>query len=182
MNELFTWSWFISVVLVGVLINLASAYIKPPIDKIMRRYSQKWKTHSTEKQRQWDASVNLLVDNPNLVTFIGLAETRARHRLVFYSLMAMPMGFVTKDSASHGLFYAAGICVLLFIVIVWAALSELKESGRLAMLLVDVQWLETDRAVRAAVEITDAQRREREGTEPEPDKVWQAWNKNLVDK
>ena len=51
MGDIFTWSWFISVVVVGVLINIASAYIKPPLDKVMGRYSNKWRARSIEKKR-----------------------------------------------------------------------------------------------------------------------------------
>jgi hypothetical protein len=47
--------WWLGVVMVGIVINLVSAYLKGPVDRFLSKGSRSWATR-TEKQRQERAS------------------------------------------------------------------------------------------------------------------------------
>jgi hypothetical protein len=64
-NNLSSVSWWIGVVIVGVLINLVSAYIKSPIDKLGSKLSSAWRNRSERSTRRLIAAVNAAVEDPS---------------------------------------------------------------------------------------------------------------------
>lgn len=56
-------TWWISVVLVGLLINLASAYLKPAIDRLMSILSQRWLTKAHERRNAYENEISELSVN-----------------------------------------------------------------------------------------------------------------------
>ncbi len=64
-NTLFSAGWWISVVFVGLLINLVSAYIKSPIDKLGSKLSSAWRNRTERSVRRLIAAVNGAVADPS---------------------------------------------------------------------------------------------------------------------
>jgi hypothetical protein len=56
-------SWFVSAVIVGILLNLAAAYAKPTIDKLWCRYSQSYLVRSEAKERDFQRQVSDWLEN-----------------------------------------------------------------------------------------------------------------------
>ena len=63
--------WTISVVIVGILINLASAYLKNPLDRLVSKLSKKWRTRSEEKKAAWLKEVESLRGSQHEQTMQG---------------------------------------------------------------------------------------------------------------
>lgn len=65
--------WWLSVVVVGILINLASAYLKPRLDETFSRSSLWWRNRSEEaKRRDRLVAEGLAVDQVALSMFMHL--------------------------------------------------------------------------------------------------------------
>lgn len=58
--------WWLSIVLVGILINLVSAYIKPVLDRAMSRVSLAWRTRNDQRRAEYERELNALVGNVEL--------------------------------------------------------------------------------------------------------------------
>jgi hypothetical protein len=56
--------WIISVVIVGILINLASDYLKPYTDEVLGRYFATRKLATEERQAKFDQEVDMLSKYP----------------------------------------------------------------------------------------------------------------------
>jgi len=58
--------WWLSVVVVGILINLVSAYIKEPIDWLFSHISVAWRTRTEKRRADYTRELNTLVGNAEL--------------------------------------------------------------------------------------------------------------------
>ena len=58
-------AWWISVVFVGLLINLVSAYIKPPIDMLGSKLSSAWRNRTVRSARRLTDAVDAAVADPS---------------------------------------------------------------------------------------------------------------------
>lgn len=59
-------AWWVGVVIVGVFINLVSAYAKPVLDRITSHFGDKWKKRSSERQKAYDEEISKLIVNVEL--------------------------------------------------------------------------------------------------------------------
>ena len=154
-TDFFSLSWFVSVVVVGILINLASAYMKSPIDKLMSRYSARWKAHAIKDKVQRDKEVDLLLYDSNLITLTGITEMRLRLREICYFAIAAFFAW----SASAGIVYVTRtqitVAIGFFIIVLGVGLMHSNQANRLSSLLSGVYILERGRAAKA-VEKTEA--------------------------
>jgi hypothetical protein len=62
-NNLTSISWWIGVVIVGILLNLAAMYLKSPIDKWLSSISTKYQTRSKAKKAEREVTIKNLVGN-----------------------------------------------------------------------------------------------------------------------
>jgi hypothetical protein len=68
-------AWWVGVVIVGILINLAAAYLKPRIDEAAASVSLRWATRTEEQRRQRLRRIERLKGNVNeqlFASFDGL--------------------------------------------------------------------------------------------------------------
>jgi hypothetical protein len=56
--------WWISVVVVGLIINLASAYLKPWIDRTTVRFSEKRRQKRDQQNKEFELLVESLINEP----------------------------------------------------------------------------------------------------------------------
>ena len=75
-------AWWVGVVVVGILINLVSAYAKPILDRITSNFGEKWKRQSSERRRAYEEEISKLVESAEL-------RRHYEHRHLSYMLRAL---------------------------------------------------------------------------------------------
>jgi hypothetical protein len=83
-DDITSWYWWFSVVLVGFGINLASAYVKPSLDGWYANRSEKKRLSSAIERAEFDQRVELLAANPLLLVLEAHEELRERTRFLFF--------------------------------------------------------------------------------------------------
>src|SRR5262245_42781257 len=86
-NEIFSSYWWLSVVIVGILIILASAYIKPPLDDLMGKYSERWKLRVEKKRKTVASEINILLNDANMMT-LAIWRQSQEERIGFFCLLS----------------------------------------------------------------------------------------------
>lgn len=83
--------WWLSVVIVGILINLLSAYLYKKVDKRFSGVSDWWRKKSEAKKARRMEDLNQLRDNPHKQIMASLAEVRHRSRSLMFLLFGILM-------------------------------------------------------------------------------------------
>lgn len=82
-------SWWVGVVVVGVILNLVSTYLKSPIDALLSAASSYWRRRS-ERSRNIEAQkIEELRDDPNARNLLLAEEIRCRLRHLSFLLFAI---------------------------------------------------------------------------------------------
>lgn len=87
LSEITTWYWWLSVVVVGVAVNLLSSYAKPHIDKWIDRRSERSRVKREKTNAEFEAKVNKLSSNPNLLIIEGQKLQELHHITLGATLM-----------------------------------------------------------------------------------------------
>ena len=138
-------SWWIGVVLVSLLINLASAYIKSPLDGFLSNVSRRWSERSARsKQKRAALVASLAADKHKQLLYLA-EESRCRFRELLWVALAifLLVAFVADSflsnspyvSADHPWLKTVILVVLLFSLI--SSFSQRFEAIRLASLVND---------------------------------------------
>jgi hypothetical protein len=86
--------FWVLVVIVGILINLASAYLKPPLDRAFSAVSLRWATRTEEQRRQRLRRIECLSGNINEQLLASFAELRAGiWSIILYIFFIFTMSF-----------------------------------------------------------------------------------------
>ena len=95
LNNLSSVGWWISVVLVGLLINLVSAYIKSPIDKLGSKLSSAWRHRTEQSALRLIAAVEVAVADPSNLAHLQFRALSNRSKsngwLVFICICLVAM-------------------------------------------------------------------------------------------
>jgi hypothetical protein len=70
-------SWWIGVVLVSFLINLASAYAKPSLDRLWARYSARRRSRLEQDREKLDRQLAGIMSMPDGIVLLSVDELRA---------------------------------------------------------------------------------------------------------
>lgn len=89
LNDVTSGYWWLSVVLVGLLINLASAYIKDPIDRKLAQLAAGWGHRSEKKQLQIEGDARSIALNPDILPYWIAHEMRVYTLAIFLTLIAV---------------------------------------------------------------------------------------------
>ena len=115
LSDLSSWYWWFSVVLVGLLINLASSYLKPQIDAVYGKFTATKREKNEQDRRNFELRVEALVATPSLIALEGFDELRER----LVGLFALAGGFafawaglsVSRATVNSGfVYFAVGAC------------------------------------------------------------------------
>jgi len=110
-------SWWLSVVIVGILINLASALLFRKLDSRLSAISLRWRTRSKARKEQTEKRIAWLVANPSEQTYVA---TLAIRRLIIAATDLL-VGLLSFTLASililsnHPVSTVLSICFTLFI-------------------------------------------------------------------
>jgi hypothetical protein len=80
--------WWLSVVVVGVLINISSAYLKSKLDSSLSRISTKWRLRSEVQKALRRKHFEKLRGNPAEQMMISMSELRDRIRSIEFLVLA----------------------------------------------------------------------------------------------
>jgi hypothetical protein len=86
LNNLSSTYWWISVVIVGVIINIVSAYLVRKLDPRLSLLSSWWRKRSEAKRDKRKVEIEKLRGNSHEQILIALSEIRQRIRAVVYVL------------------------------------------------------------------------------------------------
>jgi len=81
-------SWWLGVVVVGVALNLISAYLKPKVDSTLSAASGWWKSRSEKQRAKRAEMIAFLRDNPDEQAFFIAEELRHRIRAVMWLIFS----------------------------------------------------------------------------------------------
>lgn len=81
--------WWISVVIVGILINLASNFLQKNLDMQLSSVSKLWKKKSDERKRKRQQTLELLKNNPHEQLLASISEIRRRTRGIFFAVIGV---------------------------------------------------------------------------------------------
>lgn len=80
-------AWWLGIVVVGIVINLLSAYLKPRFDSVLARWSVYWATRSKQQQEERLHRIALLRDKPLEQILATSIELRHRVRALTFLVM-----------------------------------------------------------------------------------------------
>ncbi len=86
--DLLSWYWWLTVVVFGIVINLASSYLKPQIDTVYGRISASRKSKNEADRQKLESDALELAKNSNMALLEGFAELRER----IISLLSLIIG------------------------------------------------------------------------------------------
>lgn len=75
--------WWIGVVVVGILINLASAYLKPALDRWLSRMSVWWRNQSAKRKARYEKEIEALMGSAELQRNYEHAELKCSLQALF---------------------------------------------------------------------------------------------------
>ena len=81
--KLWSW-WFFSAVVMGIVINLTSAYIKYPVDKVWEKISDSRRSKNETYRQKIAEAVEKLIEDPNRLVRLDIILNR--HYIHTYSL------------------------------------------------------------------------------------------------
>jgi hypothetical protein len=88
-TELSKPTWWISVVVAGLAINLISAYLKQSLDGLLARTFSWWRTRSQAKRDEWTTRVQAIQASEELHEYELANEFRLRLRAINLLLLAI---------------------------------------------------------------------------------------------
>ena len=94
-NTFLTGEWWISVVIVGLLINIAAAYLKPTIDSWIALRSKNKMAKIEELEREEKKIIDHITNNPTDAIEIRVERSRSLLKLILYMVGAL----LTHDTA-----------------------------------------------------------------------------------
>ena len=132
--------WWVAVVVVGLAINLASAYLKPVLERHYSAYSDRSKRRSESEQKQIEVEAGILHKSTRLLVLKGFEEIRwfvlSIFLLVFaFGLAALAAYLVASTKAGLFPFYAGLMFVFAFATIVFSFWAFRKAADASLVLL-----------------------------------------------
>ncbi|MDR1995498.1 hypothetical protein [Azonexus sp.] len=82
-------AWWVSVVFAGVIINLLSAYLKSPLDKIVSKSFSLWRNKSEARKAAWHARIEGIRQDDRFRDSAVAYEIRLRFQSVYLLLMGI---------------------------------------------------------------------------------------------
>ena len=112
--------WLISVVLAGLGINLLAMYLKPRIDGLLNRYSDRRRARSAKREQDFQATVERFAAKPNGRLEVGqelqywVNQRGEGFLLIVLSLLLVGISNAASDRIMGALLLVGGSVILLF--------------------------------------------------------------------
>ena len=143
LNDITSIYWWVSVVIVGLLINLAAAYLKPPLDLWLSRWSKKRTDAYSEKHTKYVQEVERLFLDPELISITGFEDLRCRLKALTAFLYGVCFAGLSIFLPILGTEYKTSLfavilrllAILMSLICIVLFVAEMKQVGRLTSLL-----------------------------------------------
>jgi len=89
MKNLTSSSWWLSVIVIGIVVNLLSTQVQHLINFTKRLFFKKIADDNLRRKKQIDGLINYLIEHPDKLQIYIYIETKLRIRLVFYIVISM---------------------------------------------------------------------------------------------
>ena len=94
-------SWWLGVVIVGLLINLIAAYLKPRLDRWLGGSSRWWETRTEKRRRARQARIRKLRESQHEQTMAALEALRSALLGVVLLMMAAILAVCLVELSKH---------------------------------------------------------------------------------
>ncbi|WP_396194084.1 hypothetical protein [Flavobacterium sp.] len=135
-KEMTTLKWWISVALVGVILNIFSSYLKKIIDNFFGKISNRVKQRNLKRDHERNELIKYLKSNPNERYVLGLEELRCRIRSVTFILLSFMMTFFSELFPQK---IAKISCLILGLIILFIGMADHNEASKKARVLEDLK-------------------------------------------
>lgn len=88
-NNFGSLAWWLSVVFVGIALNIVSSYLKTHLDGFLATISISWKTKSAQRNRIRLEKLEYLAAHPSEQSYLAAQETRLRLQTIMFMLSAL---------------------------------------------------------------------------------------------
>jgi hypothetical protein len=133
-DDLATPYWWVSVVLVGIAINLASAYMKGPLDRWIEKRSSRRAEQNGRLRREFELQVQRLVEHPGLLWVELMQDSKDRWSTVLHVVIATlavlaGVEFI-RESGDQILGFGASLLAIAELMIVFAYRQRISTRER----------------------------------------------------
>jgi hypothetical protein len=135
--------WWLSVVVVGIAINLASAYIKKRLDKALASASKTWRGMSEKRQMLWRCRVDHAKKSDVRLSIEIESEGRDRLRSVYFMGMSSALFFQVifiDDTTILNKDLAKSLCLLLAVLAFFLSFHLQQSAGRAARVISQARY------------------------------------------
>lgn len=94
LDNLGSGGWWLSVVLVGLALNLGSTYLYKKLDHAGASISEKWRARSAKSAKEFNDEVRKIATQPHLVPYYFQAEIRCRMQALQLSIFGLTFAVV----------------------------------------------------------------------------------------
>lgn len=135
-HELTNPTWWLSVVVAGILVNLASSYLKSRLDKSVSATSGWWRRRSERRQKLWAEYVAHLAANVEARTQARHLEIRLRLQAIMSFLFAIAFAFIgivaplLQQPSSHYVSGGALVFSALLTFIAYLCIRDAVKKGQ----------------------------------------------------
>lgn len=92
LTELVDPKWWFSAVVVAVLVNMLSAYLKHPLDRLMRFLGGTYRRHSKRGREHWEGRLELAKSSDRALLVEVAREIRYRSKATLHILVVLASG------------------------------------------------------------------------------------------
>ncbi len=131
--------WWMSVVLAGIVVNIAASYLGKLLDARLTRASTWWRQRKASVERQRQATLGVLRANPDRRALLEAAEIRSRLRSLVFLVQATGMAVLIVLFVTFGVpKWFAIAAIILFAFLWYAYLQQSRKADRASSLIADV--------------------------------------------
>jgi len=94
-------SWWFTVVIAGIVVNILASYIKPSLERVAEKFSKKMLLLNKEKARKYDELITRLESDKEFAQIYAIDALFERTRAVWflvYSSMFFIMAFINEST------------------------------------------------------------------------------------
>ena len=125
-------AWWMGVVIVGILINLAAAYLKPRLDQAASFVSLRWATRTEEQRRQRLERIKRLRGNVNEQLFASFDGLRVGIWALILLVLATNVGLASQlEIHFYGVSLLRIFAFLGGVLGTFLALRNMRDFGRI---------------------------------------------------
>lgn len=122
-EEMLTWYWFLSVVVVGLFLNVASAYLKPALDAFFGFLSARSLNQQIKRAEAEMAQLDRYAKSDKAILIVGFKSI-----FVLLALVSLLFIFLTTIPPAHELFRILTIFVWLVVAAISITLADLFQK------------------------------------------------------